>query len=188
MIMIPEGSNLFRRKTKVGRGAKTPKNLEDRYGRTLRAAVDAVFVQRVRELMEAYESGRSVEEVQRIADSLQVEASNALSRIANNAVPDWFSAVNQYAANKFERSIRDALGIDAQSILSQSVYDTIRTQTINANVGLIKTFSNDFYGEVVDAILTDYQGIGFSDGSKSLAGRIQNMTINGNNRRTSHTN
>lgn len=175
MIMTPYDSNFRRRKPKVGRGVKMPRNLEERYGRTLRAAVDAVFVQRVRELVEQYEAGRSITDVQQFADAMQIEAAQQLQEIANRAVPDWFSAVDAYAAGKFTNSLRDALGIDATSILEQSVYDTIRNETITANVGLIRDLSGETYQMVKQAILADYQGLGFPGDAKSLAGRIQDI-------------
>lgn len=187
MIMTPYDSNFRRRKPRVGRGAKAPKNLEGRYDRALRSAVDTAFAQRVRELVGQYESGRSMADIRRFANCMRIGAAGMLEQIANRAVPDWFSAVEQYAANKFTASLRDALGIDATSILDQSVYDAIRTRTIGENVELIKGLSEKAFigtinkaGEskrdgVLDAILDDFEGLGFPDGSKSLADRIRNV-------------
>lgn len=176
MIMTPYDSNFRRRKPTIGKmNRRGMGKLEDRYGQTLRAAVDAVFVQRVRELVEQYEAGRSIADIQQFADAMQIEAAGQLQQIANRAVPDWFSAVDAYATGKFTTSLRDALGIDATSILEQSVYDTIRSQTIDANVGLIRDLSGETYQQVRQAILDDFQGLGFPGDAKSLAGRIQEV-------------
>lgn len=176
MILIPANSRLKNRKPRVGRGASAPKNIEQRYGRELRTAVDVVFEQRVRELVNQYENGRNITDLLQATDALQAEAANMLQQIAQRAVPDWFSAVDQYAANKFTRSIRDAMGIDATSILNQEIYDSIREGKIYTNVGLIRNLSVEHYQLVRQALLDDYQGLAFPGEAKSLAGRIQDIT------------
>lgn len=177
MIMTPYDANFRRRRSKVGRIDRRGMDaLEQRYTRRLRGAVDVALTEKVKELLDAYHQGRSEAELRAIADVLQAESGEMLAFLARKAVPDWFSAVDQYAANKFNRSVRDALGIDATSIMDQAVYDAIHDRVIAENVNLIQSLASDHYDKVIDAIYDDYEGVGFPGGAKSLAGRIQEIT------------
>lgn len=177
MIMTPYDANFRRRKPRPSRmDRRGMDTLESRYNRSLRSAIDVTMVEWTAQLVEYYERMGDADAAQRYADELRDAVARGLTTIANRAVPDWFSAVDRYAANKFNRSLRDALGIDAASILDQSIYDDIHERTIAENVNLIQALASAHYEQVIDAIYDDFEGVGFPGGAKSLAGRIQEIT------------
>lgn len=176
MIVIPSGSSPSKRTAiRQGSGIKYPVTIKDNYGRSIRLAVSDVLVTRTMDLIRQYSDASNVMTALELADALQTEASAYLTQLAYNAVPDWFSAVDRYALGRFNTSIRNAMGIDAQSILDQEVYGTIRDATINNNVGLIRGLSGEHFQKIKEAIIADAHGTGFVGDAKSLAGRVQEI-------------
>ncbi len=150
--------------------------IETEYARRLRSAVDAVFADRMAEILDGYTGGfLSIDSAQNMATAFQQEAERQLSFLAQDATFQWFQRVDKFAANKFTSSIKNAMGIDAKSILSQSVYDELRETGIAQNVSLIRNLSPEAYQDVRKALLADFQGVGLPGGAKSLAGAIQDI-------------
>ncbi len=155
--------------------------IESAYARRLRSAVDAVFADRLSQILDAY--GREnvsldqmrVDRIMNMVDDFQKESERQLSFLAQDATFQWFQRVDKFAANKFTSSIKNAMGVDAQSILSQSIYDELREMGIAQNVLLIRNLSPEAYQDVRKALLADFQGVGLPGGSKSLAGAIQDI-------------
>ena len=98
---------------------------------------------------------------------------DVLARLGRSAVPEWFMAIDDYTRLGFEKSLHDALGIDAVSLLDGRVFGRLRDEAISENVFLIRSEARHHVGGIMQAIMDDYRGTGFPDESKSLAGRIQ---------------
>ncbi len=150
--------------------------IETAYARRLRSAVDAVFADRLAEILDGYESGiLSIDSAQNMATAFQQEAERQLSFLAQDATFQWFQRIDKFAANKFTSSIKNAMGIDAQSILSQSIYDELLETGIAQNVSLIRNLSPEAYQDVRKALLADFQGVGLPGDAKSLSGAIKDI-------------
>ncbi len=150
--------------------------IENAYARRLRSAVDAVFADRLAEILEGYTGGfLSIDAAQNMTTAFQQEAERQLSFLAHDATFQWFQRVDKFSAKKLTSSIRNAMGIDAQSIISQSIYDELRDTGIAQNVSMIRNLSPEAYQDVRRALLADFQGVGIPGGAKSLSGAIQDI-------------
>lgn len=161
---------------KTAAGAPAPNNPRDEYNRKLRRYIDKYLGPTAQQVMQSYAEGATVDEIAAIVDQLQVQTANKLTEIALKDLQVWFFDIDGYSKKRFEDSIRRAMGVDAKSILDPVLADELRRATISENVALIRSVPREFYGDVMSAIVADYRGDGFPDGSKSLAGRIQNLT------------
>ena len=161
---------------KTAAGAPAPNNPRDEYNRKLRRYIDKYLGPTAQQVMQSYAEGATVDEIAAIVDQLQVQTANKLTEIALKDLQVWFFDIDGYSKKRFEDSIRRAMGVDAKSILDPVLADEVRRATISENVALIRSIPREFYGDVMSAIVADYRGDGFPDGSKSLAGRIQNLT------------
>lgn len=163
------------RRARAGKGTKVPKGLTARYAESVKGIIDADIVDRTKLILDAYRTNGDPIYINTLSDMLESQASTIINRTAHNAIQTWFDSIDSYTGTKFDASVRDALGIDATSILSDDIYSDIRNKTINSNVSLINDLNDQHFLEVKRAILADYQGLGFPGGAKSLAGRIQDI-------------
>jgi uncharacterized protein with gpF-like domain len=157
-------------------GTPAPNNPRDDYDRRLRRYVAQYLGPTAQKVTLFYAQGATVDEIAAILDRLQVETADTLSEIALKDLQGWFTDIDGYNKKRFEDSIRRTMGIDAKSILDPVLADETRREAISENVALIRGMTRKFHGDIMDAIVTDYRGDAFPDDSKSLAGRIQNLT------------
>jgi SPP1 gp7 family putative phage head morphogenesis protein len=125
--------------------------------------------------MQSYLDGATMDEMAALLDQLQLQTSNNLAGESWQDLYVWFTDVDQFGRKRFEDSVKRAMGIDAKSILDPVLADETRRKAISENVALIRGLTREYHGEVMSAIVADYRGDGFPDGSNSLAGRIQNI-------------
>jgi SPP1 gp7 family putative phage head morphogenesis protein len=157
-------------------GTPAPNNPRDEYDRRLRRYVAQYLGPTAQEIMRSYAEGATMDEIAAILDRLQVETADTLTEIALKDLQGWFIGIDGYNKKRFEDSIRRTMGIDAKSILDPVLADETRRAAISENVALIRGMTREFHGDIMSAIVADYRGDGFPDGSKSLAGRIRNLT------------
>lgn len=162
-------------KPKTAAGAPTPNNPRHEYDNRLRRYITRYLAPTAQQVLRSYTEGATVDEVAAILDRLQVETANKLTEIVLKDLQVWFFDIDGYSKKRFEDSIRRSMGVDARSILDPVLERKVKNAAITENVALIRNMPREFYGDVMQAILSDYRGDGFPDGSKSLAGRIQNL-------------
>lgn len=178
LVIAAPASGGGRRRTNrpvTAAGAPLPNNPRDDYDRRLRRYITQYLGPTAQDVMQSYIDGATVDEVAAILDRLQVETADTLTDIALRDLQSWFFNIDGYSKARFENSIKRAMGIDARSILDPVLANETRQAAISENVALIRGMSREFYGDVMQAVIADYRGDGFPDGSKSLAGRIQNL-------------
>ena len=156
-------------------GTPAPNNSRNEYDSRIRRYVSQYLGPTAQDVMQSYIAGATVDEVAAILDRLQVETADKLTEIALKDLQVWFFDIDGYNKKRFEESIRRALGVDAKSILAPMLATETRQAVIAENMALIRSMPREYYGDVMKAIIADYRGDGFPDGSKSLAGRIQNI-------------
>lgn len=160
---------------KTAAGAPAPNNPRDEYDKRLRGYINKYLGPTAQQVMRSYTEGATVDEIAAILDRLQVETADKLTEIALRDLQVWFFDIDGYSKKRFEASVRRTMGIDAKSVLDPILAREVKQAAIAENVALIRSIPREFYGDVMSAIVTDYRGDGFPDGSKSLAGRIQNL-------------
>ncbi|MCL2001614.1 MAG: hypothetical protein FWG74_09280 [Planctomycetes bacterium] len=179
IVLIIPATEIWKRRNRRPRtaaGAPAPNNPRDEYNRKLRRYMDRYLAPTTAEVLQRYADGATIDEIAAILDHLQVNTSDKLAEVALRDLQVWFSDIDGYSKKRFEDSIRRAMGVDAKSILNPVLADKMRKSAISENVALIRGLTREHYKDVMGAILTDYRGDGFTDGSKSLAGRIQAVT------------
>lgn len=173
---------------KTAAGAPAPNNPRDEYERRLRRYINQYLGPTAQQVVQSYTEGATVDEIAAILDRLQVETADKLTEIALKDLQVWFFDIDGYSKKRFEESIKRAMGIDARSILDPVLANETRQAAITENIALIRSMPDEYYfgtvgkdgkrrrDGIIHAVLDDYAGVGFPDGSKSLAGRIQNLT------------
>lgn len=178
-MLIPKNRRYILNRRKgavVGKGAKTPRTAESRYDRILRQDLDKFLILQSKALEDAYRAGVPLSELSAMADRMQGGiAAQLVMQAQNSTIPTWFNVVDAWSAEKFQYSVRQAMGIDAMSILDNATLDHIRRKVFDENVYLISTIPREHLSDVMSAIVADFRGTGFPDDSKSLSGRIQQI-------------
>lgn len=160
---------------KTAAGAPAPNNPRGDYDRKLRGYVTRYLGPTAQEVLQSYIDGATVDEVEALLNRLETETANTLEEIALRDLQSWFFDIDGYSKKRFEASLRRSMGIDARSVLDPVLANETRQAAITENIELIRDMSGGFYGDVYEAIVADYRGDEFPDGSKSLAERIQNL-------------
>lgn len=189
LILDPTGADRVRRaKIKTGRGRRnrrwgrrgpgTPPNdaVYRWYERKFRRSLSKYFAAAAKQARADRLNGKTLSAIRERLDALIIDLE---AQITEGAVPDIEAAyrkVDAYTRERFQYAIRETCGVDAISVLSPVIEDEERRKLIAANVELIKDELHSYNREIYAAVVEDYLGQGFSDGSKSLTERIQNVT------------
>lgn len=163
------------KRPKVGRGTPSPNNPRHEYEKKLRRYHNQYLAPIASSIAKSYAEGMTVDEASRILNQLQVDTANTLRDIALDDLQNWYFSIDNYNRIRFNESVKRTMGIDASSLLDPFLADELRKNAIAENIALITNMPGAFYGDVMQAVLAEYRGDGFSDGSKSLAGRIQSL-------------
>lgn len=112
----------------------------------------------------------------RVLERLDQEIARASDRFdaaANGIASSTFTRASEQNRERFERSVKKAIGIDTALILDD---ENIREQldfSIQENVSLIKTIPQEHFNKVRRAIIDNYDGRKFPEGS--LTNRLKKI-------------
>lgn len=161
-----------KRRTKNGPKMRAPKYIEQEYVRALLALLKEIEGQTAL-ITRMIDGGINV-------DSAQLRIRLALSRAnrrfdaaAETMAKRNIDAIDKKNKTKLAAAIRRAMGVDVAIILTTPSVKAVLAEAIRNNVALIKTIPAEHFGRVEKAVLQNFRGEPFPEGS--LTKRLQKI-------------
>ena len=172
MGISDDGPRKRRSRYRRGGESRIPKHLEREYADAL-LALNRLMRDQTRIITRMVAEGSSLELVQRhIAADLAL--ANARYDAAARAIPGpIMRRLSDENRRKLSKSLERTLGVSTVAIIDTTVVGEIIETAIRDNTALIRTIPKEHFGKIEKAVLQNYRGEPFEEGS--LAGRIRKI-------------
>lgn len=177
-LLVTQGMKKLKRRKrlKTGHGAPLPDALFRWYEKKYRSTLRKYFAPAMKQAIADRTSEKSMAEIYANLTALLEDLYAELKAGMADDLDALAAKIDRYSRQRFEASVKKTMGIDAMSILSPVIENERRRKLVEQNVELIKDELHQFNDLIFQAVVADYSGTGFPDGSKSLAERIQNVS------------
>ena len=149
---------------------RVPKGPEVEYRNSL-LALNRLLKAQTALISAAVTDGATPLQVRQMLDQMIAEANERFDVAAAQIAPSNINRLSRANKERVERSLRNAIGVDAAQILdSDAVRDQIEL-AVAENVGLIKSIPEQHHAKVAQAVFNNFRGEKFEEGS--LANRLK---------------
>lgn len=159
VIILNQKPNPSNRKRVIVKPIKDPKNIENDARRTIKKMIDPlkVDIEQVINQMRVNPNA-SMSSIGKQLDDLRKQYEFIFEENSDRVAKDWIDRINKFNRKKTMDELRDALGIDVSTIISEDFQEDLDIMRYEAAM-LIKTIPSELVLRVSDRVLQHYKGI-----------------------------
>lgn len=158
VIILNKSPEKSKKKYVQGSVINDPKSIEWNARRKLRKMIEPMKLEINDVIEDLRKNDRDAREVGQRLEAIKKKHESQFEFIAESMSKDWVNSVNRYNRNQMIENLRDALGIDASTIISEDIKEDLEMMMYESAL-YIKTIPSELVFRVSDRVLQHYKGI-----------------------------